>query len=68
MADLKVLIEKHERLAREYAHQETGFQYDAIRADGSHGNPNAERARQSKIAHEEVAAWLRALSSNTGRE
>lgn len=61
MSTVEKLAERHEKLAREYELQETGFMYDTVRADGSHANPNCERARQSRILHEETAAWLRTV-------
>lgn len=58
------LAARHERLAKDYEFDELhGFQCDSIYKDGSHSNPNAERARQSKQAHLTVAQWARHIQA-----
>lgn len=66
MAAIVDLIGKHEKLAADYAREETSYAYNSTKADGTHNNPNSERARQSKIAHQETAAWLRVVAAVKG--
>lgn len=63
MSDVVELIGRNEKLAKEYEWQEfSAFQFDTILKDGSHTNPNCERARQSKLAHQETANLLRHIA------
>jgi hypothetical protein len=59
----RTLSEQHRKLAKEYEYAMQNFQFDRVLGDGSRQNPNAERFRQSMVAHREAADALDAKSA-----